>query len=152
MQSNFLNIEQFKAITKDAQAEEMKRLALYMAENVLDCTTEIYDLQSAYAKEMRKDAVSEKHQALQNVCNEFGTKLLKAYRKRDIKPSIHKGCKDKAKETIKLVYELDVHANEVVTSKMLLKRVKLDKTSAELKLSKDGASKKKPVFKGGLIG
>lgn len=152
MKNQFLNIEQFKAITKDAQAEEMKRLALYIAENVLECTTEIYDLQTAYGKEMRKDAVSEKHQALQNVANDFGVKLLKAYRKRDIKPSIHKGCKKQAKETIKLVYELDVHSNVIITSKMLVKRVKLDKTSAELKLSKDGASKKKPAFKGGLIG
>lgn len=152
MQTNFLNIEQFKAITKEAQADEMKNLSLYIAENVLTCTTETHDLLRAYSLEMKKDAVSEKHQALQNVANDFGSKLLKAYRKRDIKPTIHKGCKDKARETIKLVYELDVHANEVVTAKMLVKRVKLEKTSAELKLSKDGASTKKPAFKGGLMG
>jgi len=119
--NEFMNIEMFKALTKEGKTQEYKNLSLYIANNFDDVCSEHLDLQRAYALEMKKGTTSQKHKALFEIAKLYGGKMLKAFRGHKVK-----GLLDKKKgQTLKIITEIDTFGN-IVDSKVIIKTPQRD--------------------------
>ena len=145
--SNFLNIEQFKALTLEGKKEEYKKLSIFIATNFDETCTEDLDLQRAYALELKKGTASKKHKALNDCAKAMGDKVLRAFRGRDLKKLVDK----KAGETLKIVFDIDVHGRIVETS-LSVKKPKRDTKKAVEMQGKASVVTSKGAKSGKLIG
>tara|TARA_B100000035_G_C20916590_1_gene516530 strand:+ start:316 stop:759 length:444 start_codon:yes stop_codon:yes gene_type:complete len=112
MKTNFLKIDMFKALTLEAKKDEYKNLSMFIATNFDEACTEHLDLQRAYNLELKKSTTSQKHKALNDCAKAMGEKVLRAFRGHDLRKLVDK----KAGETLKIVFDIDVHGRIVDTS------------------------------------
>jgi hypothetical protein len=144
---NFLNIEMFKALTLEGKKDEYKNLSMFIATSFDDACTEHLDLQRAYALELKKGTTSQKHKALNDCAKAMGEKVLRAFRGHDLRKLVDK----KAGETLKVVFDIDVHGRMVEAS-LSVKKPKRDTKKAVQIQSKSSVVTAKGGQVGKLIG
>jgi len=116
--------------TEISTIELMQNFTLRIASGENISTEDYADFQALISGQ-KKSSISEKHIKLQDVANTIGTKLLQQFRKKEV---VNLTDKSK-KETIKIVFEIDVHTKQVKTS-LSVKAPKFEKAKAQAKSEK----------------